>query len=595
MNTDVTAYNGSDGLNNLPPDPQRFKALVKASFIALGVDISLVILKALLYRLTGNLILSADAWHSAGDLAVTTSVLFSIIVNYKFREKAWARNAEGLVTLLISFILIFGGLSVIIGALKAGTEDFILSADIPLVGAIFGISIACGAAFTMFRYKQRIGRDYNSIAFFAESLHTFSDFLTSIGVLITLLLGFFGIHIERLMTFLVGIIVFRIGFRLLLRGFEFFDISFKTGFRLSRILPLQLSQPVSKIKEQLRIIIDRYKQYEKKIGIITVDRISKYKNGIIKFQLMLIIVLYFGTGFYSVLPYRTGVELLFGKVVDLTEPGLHYNLPKPFGDLILVDTGVVARVESGYRTVPDYEGQEPEAYLWEYTHQKGRFIKVQDEAISLTGDENIIDYNVLCYYRIVDPVKYAFAADDAHEMLRSLFCNEIHAMLGRYNLDTLLTSGRGKIQEQLTNQMRNVVGEIQIGVEILNVYLQEGHPPLEVVPQYRSVASARERKDEIIHQANAYKNNLIPRSIGQASALVLEAQGYASEKLSVSSGRAEGFKLKERMYSQNRQVQKERMRWEAIEKAISGKSLYVLPNNAKRRIFTSDIKQGADE
>jgi len=360
-------------------------------------------------------------------------------------------------------------------------------------------------------------------------------------------------------------------------------------------LPFQLSQPVSKIKEHLRIIIDNYKKYEKKVGTSTADRIIKHKNRIIKFQLMLIIVLYFGTGFYSVLPYRTGVELLFGKVVDLTEPGLHYNLPKPFGDLILVDTGVVARVESGYRTVWDFEGQEPEAYLWEFTHQQGRFVKIQDEAICMTGDENIIDFNVLCYYRIVDPVKYAFKADDAHEMLRSMFCNEVHSILGRYNLDTLLTSGRGKIQEQLTNQMRKVVGEIQIGVEILNVYLQEGHPPLEVVPQYRSVASARERKDEIIHQANAYKNNLIPHSRGQASALVLQAQGYASEKLSISSGRAEGFRLRERMYNQNRQIQEERMRWDVIEKATSGKPLYVLPNNAKRRIFTSDIKQGADE
>ena len=287
--------------------------------------------------------------------------------------------------------------------------------------------------------------------------------------------------------------------------------------------------------------------------------------------------------------------MLFGKVVNITKSGLHYHLPKPFGDKITVDTEVTARVESGYRTVWDYEGKEPEAYLWEYTHQQGRFVKVPDEAISITGDENLVDINMLCYYRIVDPIKYVFAINNSHEMLRNIFCYEIHSVLGRYNLDTLLTTGRAKIQEQLVTRMRAAVNEIQIGVAILNVYMEEGHPPLEVIPEYRSVASAREKKDEIIHQANAYKNNLLPHSRGLAKVKVLESNGNAIEKLFVSQGESERFKLREKQYNQYKQVQRERMRWEVIENAFSSKPVHILPSKTKRRFFNSDIKQGVDE
>ncbi|MEA2064518.1 MAG: hypothetical protein U9P14_12515, partial [Gemmatimonadota bacterium] len=114
--------------------------------------------------------------------------------------------------------------------------------------------------------------------------------------------------------------------------------------------------------------------------------------------------------------------------------------------------------------------------------------------------------------------------------------------------------------------------------------------PIEVVPQYRAVASARERMDEIIHNANAYANDLLPRSRGRAEEAILKAGAFADEKILEAGGKAGVFKLKNRNFTRYGAANRERLRWQAVEKAFKGKPIYILPGNAKRRIFTSDIK-----
>ena len=308
--------------------------------------------------------------------------------------------------------------------------------------------------------------------------------------------------------------------------------------------------------------------------------------------IILIISLYLGTGFYSVEPHQTGITLHFGKVVGLTEPGCHYGLPRPFGDRILVDTGVIARVESGYRTLYFFSGSEPAAYLWEFTHNQGRYIKVLDEALAITGDENLIDLNVLCYFKIINPVIYALDNQDSYETLRSLLVHEVHNILGACRLDSLLTNGRGEIQETLLGNLQDKSAKLSLGVEILKVYLQEAHPPLEVVPEYRAVASAREKKNEIVHQATAYKNNLLPRKRGEAALITLDAQAYVIEKTSKAEGEARAFLLKQRDFSRFVTVQQDRLRWEAEEKTLKNKILFIIPSVSNKRIFLSKTKPG---
>jgi membrane protease subunit HflK len=577
--------------NSFESDPLRFRALVKASFIAIGADVFLIMLKYFLAQLTGSTVLLADALHSGGDFAISLTVLISIVINHHFKTIKWAKYAEIIVAMLISFVLIIGSIIVLANVLSKDPSGFVLISDIPLVVAFFGISIAVAFTFMMFRFKRMVGEKHNSIAFIAESAHTHSDFFTSLGVWITLLLGYFGIHIERVMTFIVGLLVFRIGVMLFLRALTFINVWKRMITQGEKYISIGY-------QKKAKDVWQGFIQFSKKIKfriprklILDEDWILARKMRILLLIILMVILLYIGTGFYSVQPYQTGVELLFGKVVGQNTPGPHFHFPKPFGEVILVDTAVIARVESGFRTNWAENIEEPEAYLWELLHTDGKFRKVMEESIAITGDENLIDGNFLCYFRITDPVEYALNSENAHEILRSLFCHEVHSILAYYRLDHILTSKRGTIQEELTGNMKKAIKILPIGVEILGVHMQEAHPPIVVVPEYRSVASAREKKDEIIHKATAYANDLLPHSRGKSQARILKSHAYAIEKKSIAKGRSINFLLKKEYFNKYPAVQQVRLLWEMLESVFKDKAIFILPHNAKRRFYTFDSKE----
>ncbi|MEA3494350.1 MAG: cation transporter [Candidatus Margulisiibacteriota bacterium] len=560
---------------NLTP----FKALLKASFIAIAVDIFLIALKYSLAGITGSTMLLADALHSGGDLGISLTVLVSILVKYLFANNEKARQAEGVVALLVSFLLLLSSFWLFSDVLGNEPAGFVLSSDLSLVIAFLGISLALGVILVICRFKRRVGEKYHSIAFIAEGMHSHSDFFTSFGVWCTLLLGYFGVHIERITTLVVAVAVFCIGGRLLYEALRFFDLDYTTIVRGNSLIP----DVIRFFKKNNSMMI--------KILLFPEGLILKHKGLVVFLNICLVAGLYVGTGFYQVLPCQTGVEMLFGKVMEMNPPGLHFHAPKPFGNVILVDTGAANRVENGFRTDWDYKDEEPEAYLWEFTHTQGRYPKVPDEAIAITGDENLIDGNFLCYYSIRDPVQYVLNTKNAHEILRSLFCYEVHATLGHYELDRLLTSDREKVQAELCRKMVKAVEKLPIGVEIVKVYMQEVHPPIEVVPQYRAVASTREKKNEIIHKASAYFNDLLPRSRGKAQALLLEADIYTAEKNHAAQGRAKSFLLKQRHFLPYKAVHQARMWWETVQEAMENKPIYILPGDAERRIYLTGNKQ----
>jgi membrane protease subunit HflK len=571
-------------INPEESDSQRVKGLIKASFLAMGVDVLLISIKYSLAYLTENAVLLADALHSCADFAVSFVVLLSILVKYTFQGSKRARHAEALVAFLISLLLLFGSYEMFLYVWNNDSSKFILITDIPLIIAFTGISIVLLITLKMSEYKRRIGEKYNSDAFSAEGVHTFSDFLSSMSVWITLLMGYFGIHIERMITFLIGIAVLNIGLRLLYRSL----ITFGIRFRLLSIIIDKVHTDVIKrlrhIKEQSSRVVEKG---HLKILLLPGLIIRQMKSWVC-FNIFLILFLYFGTGFYKVLPYQTGLEQLFGKVVEKNPPGLHFHLPKPLGNALLVDTSAMISLESGFRTDMNYKGKEPDMYLWENMHNEGKYSKVPEEALAIAGDENLIDINFICYYLITDPVQYALNIKNAHETLRNLFVYEIHSICGQYSLDDLLSSERSRIQEQLLSRMKYTANNLAMGVDIRKIYLQEAHPPIEVIPQYRNISSAREKKDEIIHQASAYSNDLVPRSRGEAMAMILDSKAYADEELNNAQGETESYMLRQQNFIKYRAIQKVRLWWETTERILKDKVMYILPSKAERRFLKNE-------
>ena len=567
------------------PEFRRYSALMKASFIAIEIDLTLIAFKYLLSLYTGNSLLLADAFHSGGDLAVSLTVMLSVIVSYSFNNSPRARGIEALVVFIIALSLIIGSIRMFWFVVSSRETGFIVSSDIPSVIAILGVSLILLITLFASVFKSRIGKTHDSDIFSAESDHTYSDFLTSAGVWISLFLGYFGCQVAWIMSIIISIIVFLIGVRMLFKVWRRSGIKFKRPFGDRAFI----SAPMRESLQQIGHSAGSYIQRINKTALVVQRFPATIILNNLKTHLLvnagLIILLYLGTGFYQVKLYQTGLELLFGQVVEKNKPGLHYHLPRPFGDRVLVDTSVPIRLESGFRTNVSTEDAEPDVYLWEIQHKGGRYRKVMKEAMSISGDENLLDSNFLCYYRIIDPMKYAMDNKDTHEILRSLFTYTINAVISRYPTEFLITEGRQRVQRELLPAMRSAVADLSMGVRIDHVYMQEVHPPIDVIPQYRAVASAREKKNRIIHEAASYANELLPRARAQAHSILATSEAdFQTQKLA-ARGETDCFRLKQKVFDRYAPSQKTRMKWEIIEESISGKQLFMIPSKAKRRHY----------
>jgi len=250
--------------------------------------------------------------------------------------------------------------------------------------------------------------------------------------------------------------------------------------------------------------------------------------------LALILAVYACSGFYRIQPDEVGVVLRTGRLIERpAPPGLHYRLPNPISKLHRVKPQAVRRLEFGYRTVARRgEVVEPKAYLWESFHRTGIYKKVEPEAIMLTGDVNEIDLNWAIEYRVSDHAApgFLFNLADSEALVRAAVEHTVRAVVGRMRLTDILTTARHSIEAAVFRRLQPLLEQYQACVTVTAVRLQDVHPPIDVVPAFRRVATAREDRITSINEARGYANWTLPRSRGYAGQILSDGKAYKTEK-----------------------------------------------------------------
>jgi membrane protease subunit HflK len=150
---------------------------------------------------------------------------------------------------------------------------------------------------------------------------------------------------------------------------------------------------------------------------------------------------------------------------------------------------------------------------------------------------------------------------------------------GRLALDDVVTVQRDAFEELILAVTQGLLDASDAGVEITGVRLQDVHPPLEVVPAFRDVASAREDKSRIINEALGYMDETIPKARGDAGRLMLEAEGYRSDRIDRARGDAERFKEMARHYRDSKRVTETRLYLETMESVLAGIEKYIVSSD----------------
>ena len=275
----------------------------------------------------------------------------------------------------------------------------------------------------------------------------------------------------------------------------------------------------------------------------------------------IIVVLWLLTGIYSVGPDEVGVVRTFGAVSRVTQSGLRYHMPYPIEVVNTPKVTEVKRTEIGFRTI-----------------RSQQIRKVEIESFMLTGDENIVDAEMIVQYKIKDPIAYLFNFVKPALTVREASEASLRTVVGRHKIDEALTAGKFMIQEETKILLQEIMDKYETGILIVAVQLQDVSPPGPVIAAFKDVASAKEDKNRMINQAEGYRNDIIPKARGQAQALIHEATGYREARIQRAEGDVAKFVAILKEYKKAKSVTKKRLYLEAMEEILPGIRKVIIPD-----------------
>lgn len=244
---------------------------------------------------------------------------------------------------------------------------------------------------------------------------------------------------------------------------------------------------------------------------------------VVKIVMALMVLLFFGSGFFTVGPQEKAVILRFGKPVGIGEnrllgAGLHWSFPYPIDEVVkipITEQQVVQSTIGWYMTTPEQElsGEELPA---------GPSLNPAIDGYLLTADGNIIHSRATLRYHIKDPFDFTFNFVSASNTVQNVLNNSLLYTAARFKVDDVLLNQVAAFQEAVQERVEELVEELHLGiiVEQCNV---ESRPPRQLQAVFDQVTIARQNRNKALIDANSYTNEVLSQALGQSSTIINQA------------------------------------------------------------------------
>jgi modulator of FtsH protease HflK len=306
-----------------------------------------------------------------------------------------------------------------------------------------------------------------------------------------------------------------------------------------------------------------------------------------------ILGIWLATGFYRVQPGEQGVELLFGRFHTITTPGLNYWFPAPIGEVLTPNVEQTSTIPIGFRGSGEVSRDVPQ------------------ESLMLTGDQNILDLDLVVQWRIKDAADFLFNIRDPETTVKLAAESAIREVMGQTLLEEALTLRRQEVDTSTAELLQQILDSYEAGVQIVDVRQLKVDPPTEVIDAFHDVQRARQDKERSVNEAAAYRNNIIPRANGEAQVIIQAATAYKDKVVRDAEGEADRFNEVYQAYLVGEEVTRRRLYLEKIQEVLAGTDKVLidsglnggqaqgvvpyLPLNELRRHSGGAATQGAEE
>lgn len=288
---------------------------------------------------------------------------------------------------------------------------------------------------------------------------------------------------------------------------------------------------------------------------------------------LVILALVLGTGsFYDIEEQEQAVVTTFGAAKTVAEPGLHFKIP------------VIQKVKKVNTTIQGFAmGYDPE-----------NNVSVEDDSLMITSDYNFVNVDFFVEYRVSDPVKAVYASQDPVLILRNISQACIRTVIGGYEVDSVLTTGKNEIQARIKEMIVDKLEQHDIGLQIVNVTIQDSEPPTtEVMEAFKAVETAKQGKETAINNANKYRNEKLPQAQARIDQIMQEAESAKVQRVNEANAEVAKFNAMYAEYVKNPEVTKKRMFYEAMEDILPGMKVIIDGTGQTSTILPLDSFTGA--
>ncbi len=262
---------------------------------------------------------------------------------------------------------------------------------------------------------------------------------------------------------------------------------------------------------------------------------------IVKIVMLLMVVVFFGSGFFQVGPQEKAVVLRFGKPVGegqkaLLSSGLHWSFPYPIDEVVKIPITEIQKVSSTvgwYFTTPEQElsGEEMPA---------GASLNPAIDGYAITADRNIIHTRATLYYHIDDPIRFVFDFESASNTVQNALDNALLYTAAKFNVDDILTRDVAGFRDAVLQRVSDLTEQEQLGIVIDQCEVQS-IPPRQLQNVFAQVTDARENRNKLLNDAHSYENQVLLQSGAQASAITNEAESARARYVESLTAEAKRF------------------------------------------------------
>ncbi|MCL2876459.1 MAG: FtsH protease activity modulator HflK [Betaproteobacteria bacterium] len=283
---------------------------------------------------------------------------------------------------------------------------------------------------------------------------------------------------------------------------------------------------------------------------------------------LLVLVLWLGSGFYTVDTNERGVVLRMGKYSTVTEPGLNWRLPWPIETHEIVDL-------TGLRTVS---------------------VGNNARALMLTDDLNIVAVQFAVQYVLKaerdefnherGPRDFIFENRDPNEeFVHQIAETAMREIVGKRPMDFVLYEGREQIAADAQNIIQEILDRYKSGIQVSRVTMEQVQPPEQVQAAFDDATRATQDQERQKNEGEAYFNSVVPAAQGRASRLRAEAEAYRASVVAKAEGEAIRFSRIHSEFKRAPQVTRERMYLETVQQVLSNSSKVMVDNKGGNNLL----------